>query len=616
MHEFEPKTEEEQRAFFEDSLDRYRRAAQAMEPERHLFDIGGTRVCLEFAGPRLVPTITRALEHLRIDAQSSADFTVCLWDSESTGVDMVPPPCDWQSFTNRGDIWGFNSPRYRAAFHWVENSVNLMDRETNQGLFWVATAGQLPFWVHASPLRTHFHWWMEENDLQLLHAACVGDDDGAVLIVGKGGVGKSTTALTCLRDGLNYLADDYLIVGTDPRPTAYTLYSTAKLDADQVERFPGFRRFIDNADSLESEKAVMFLHPDFSAQIRQSMPLKAVLLPRVRDQVGTDFSPADARSAQRAAAFTTLSQLPYAGRHTHDYLDRLTAALPKFNVELGSDLKQVASSLSEFLASDSAALEALAPTGVKALDSRPLVSVVIPTYNGEKFLPDAIASVLAQDYPSLEIVVIDDGSDQDPEPIVEALANDVRFYRQENAGPAAARNRGIRDASNDLIAFLDVDDLWPANNLHALVAEMTADPSLQVVHGYAQVTEWKEETGSYEYLGNPEESFPYYIGAGLYRRSAFERVGLFDEELTFGEDKDWYERAQHAGVPVKRIDQVTLFVRRHGGNMTSGKSDHDLTPLRAVKKALDRMRAEAPGERIFIPPNPDIAEKGTRVTRI
>jgi glycosyltransferase involved in cell wall biosynthesis len=226
------------------------------------------------------------------------------------------------------------------------------------------------------------------------------------------------------------------------------------------------------------------------------------------------------------------------------------------------------------------------------LRAAPLVSVIIPVYNGARFLAQAVDSVLAQRYPCVEIIVVDDGSTDDVAGAVAALPVDVRLFRQENAGPAAARNRGIRDASGDFLAFLDVDDLWPENNLGVLAAALVRDPQLQVVSGHAQMMILDEASGRFEYRGNPRESFPYYIGAALYRRDVFRRVGLFDAHMRMAEDTDWYQRLHESGLKSERLPQVTLLVRRHGANMTAGKSKEELnlTALAAFKKALDRSR--------------------------
>ncbi len=84
---------------------------------------------------------------------------------------------------------------------------------------------------------------------------------------------------------------------------------------------------------------------------------------------------------------------------------------------------------------------------------------------------------------------------------------------------------------------------------------------------------------------------PVYIGAAIYRKSAFRKVGLFDNALKFAEDTDWFNRANELNLKVKRLEDITLFVRRHGKNMTHGKNLVELNTVRVFKKVIDRKRA-------------------------
>lgn len=588
------RTEAEQRAFYDAVFERCLKAEAKTGTSEHFLDVAGTIVRLIFAGDRLERDFITALAHLEITDAPEADVTFHVWDSDSTGVEMAARPFPHDCFTDRGDIWGFTSKRIKTAFHWIECSVNLFDTETNTGIYWVQSPDALPYWTKASPLRTLMHWWMEQNGCQLLHAAAFGHKDGAALITGKGGVGKSTTALACLAGGLDYIADDYLIVQLDPEPRVHSLYNTAKLNADQLKRFPQFQQHVTNHKFLHEEKAVMYLHPHFSDHIAKSLALKAVLTPQIGGRPETSFRATSPLALQRAAAFTTMSQLPYAGRQTHDFVERLVAGLPGLEIVLGHEIDKIPGKIETLLAMPEDALRDLAQSetlGSTAAD-KPLISVVIPVYNGARFMADAVENIVKQNYPSVEIIVVDDGSTDDIEDAIARLPVDVRFFRQENAGAAAARNRGIKDVSGEFIAFLDVDDQWPENNLNLLVDHLLAHPGLDLVHGHAQLMEESSEPGRYEFVGNPRESFPYYIGAALYRRSAFERVGLFDKDLKFAEDTDWFNRATEIGIDVERLDLVTLHVLRHSDNMTRGKSLVELNTLKVFKKSLDRRRAE------------------------
>jgi hypothetical protein len=588
------KSEAEQQDFFNKSYEKFLQAKSAAGEINFYYRIADTTICLKFAGDRLVPSLTAALEHLRLDNVPTPDFTIGIWDSESTKVDMIPPPCTKECFTDRGDIWGFNSHRIKAAFHWIECSVNLMDLEKKTGIYWVQTAETLPYWVVASPLRTIFHWWMENNGCQLLHAAAVGNENGAVLITGKGGVGKSTTALSCLQDGLFYIADDYVITKLKPAPAVVSLYCTAKLNADHVINFPDLSRLINNTEKLDQEKAVIFLNHSLNQKLVTEMPLKAILTPQITDEHDSHIKPVSRWDIQRAMSFTTMSQLPYVGHHTHNYISQLASSLPHYILEIGKDFTRIPAAISDFL-SDSdnfSVVKDTEPWSLCRKDERPLVSVIIPVFNGENFIREAIENVLSQKYPALEIIIINDGSTDGTETIIKQLPIDIRYFTQDNSGPSATRNKGIRDASGEFITFLDADDLWPENNLNIMVDEMLRNPDMEVIRGYAQLMEINKASGCYDYVGNPKESFPHYIGAAIYRKSAFEKVGLFDPALRFGEDTDWFLRAGEMKLNIKRLEETSLYVRRHEGNMTEGKTLLELNALKVFRKSLERRRMQ------------------------
>jgi hypothetical protein len=586
------KTEAEQVAFFDGVHARFQQAVANVGEVHQDFHIAGTIVRFSFAGDRLVPYLARALQHLRIDPVEIPDATFCLWDSVSTRVAMLPPPCDREGFSDRGDLWGFNSRRIKTAFHYHDFSVNLFDHDRRTGIYWIQNAELLPYWVLSSPLRTLFHWWMERHGCQLVHAAAVGVGDEALLVVGKGGLGKSSTALACLEAGFEFMGDDYVIVRHAPRPAVYGLYATAKINREDIGRFAAFKPYLYKTEVPPDEKAVLFLHPPFGAQLRREMPLAAIAVPRVVDRADTVLVPEVPSVVHQAASFTTMSQLPYAGDHTHRLFTSLCDALPGYRIELGADPERLTGAIRTFL-SDTTARPYTNGAPTRPTGS-PLVSVIIPVHNGERFVADAVGSVLAQTWPSIEIIIIDDGSTDGTEVAVRRLPCDVHYFKQENLGPAAARNRGIRDASGDFVAFLDVDDLWPEHMIALLMDELIRQPELDVVRGYSQVMEYDPVTGIYEYRGNPKESFPYSIASGVYRKRVFDRVGLFDKTLLYGEDTDWYNRAHELHVPMHRVEAITLHVRRHGKNMTHAKTLVELNMLRVLKKSLDRQRAGAP----------------------
>ena len=118
--------------------------------------------------------------------------------------------------------------------------------------------------------------------------------------------------------------------------------------------------------------------------------------------------------------------------------------------------------------------------------ARSAISVIIPVYNGEAFLAEAVASVQEQSLAPNEIIIVDDGSEDGTVAVIESLGPEIRSIRQTNAGPAAARNRGLEMASGDFISFIDADDLWLPGKLKSQAQRLNGDPTIQLVLGATQ----------------------------------------------------------------------------------------------------------------------------------
>ena len=224
------------------------------------------------------------------------------------------------------------------------------------------------------------------------------------------------------------------------------------------------------------------------------------------------------------------------------------------------------------------------------------ISVVIPVYNGEAFLAEAVASVLSQAEAILEIIIVDDGSTDGTPAIAQGFGPPVRYLRQENQGPAAARNHGVRLAQGDIIGFLDADDVWCAGMLAEQLAVMTAKPECDVVKGLTQfIHEVTGEDGSTGYQPKGEPLIFWNLSGTLYRRSVFDRVGLLNEAMRFGEDFDWVNRSREQGVGTEVLDRVVQLHRRHDGNMTKGRGFRELNGFGLIRQAMLRRRQVADG---------------------
>ncbi len=225
-----------------------------------------------------------------------------------------------------------------------ENTINIYDRTTATAYFWIHDAGMLPDWIVAAPLRTIFNWFLSEHHIHLMHGAVIGTTAGALLLTAKGGSGKSTTALTSVLAGMNYLSDDYVGVGLSERITAHSLYNSAKITADALYRFPELETQF-KAPQTAGEKSIVFLSSIFPEQIKSYSPLRAIMIPRIskahdQDTV-TRITPATKIQALLAILPTTLFQLPLAGLDQVPQLRTIIDRTPCYFLELGSDISTI-----------------------------------------------------------------------------------------------------------------------------------------------------------------------------------------------------------------------------------------------------------------------------------
>lgn len=221
------------------------------------------------------------------------------------------------------------------------------------------------------------------------------------------------------------------------------------------------------------------------------------------------------------------------------------------------------------------------------------VAAILPLFNGRRFVRQAIDSILAQQPGPAEIVVVDDGSTDGGARLLEGLPG-LRVVRQANAGEASARNRGIRETTAPLIAFLDQDDIWTAGKLALQVGLLDREPATDIAYGRHRL--FVEDGARWFRTGLLDRSLAAELpGAMLVRRRAFERIGLFCEDMRLGSDVDWIWRAYDAGIQSLAIEEVVLLRRMHGANASIDRGAFMDSLLRAARESIHRKRGRAAG---------------------
>jgi glycosyltransferase involved in cell wall biosynthesis len=224
---------------------------------------------------------------------------------------------------------------------------------------------------------------------------------------------------------------------------------------------------------------------------------------------------------------------------------------------------------------------------------RPGISVVIPVYNGARYLSECIESVCGQTLPASEIIVVDDGSEDDTPKVAAGWTDRIRYQRVSHGGPGRARNHGVGLAATDVLAFIDSDDVWLPGKLQLQMVALSREDGPAMVFGQVQQFVSSDLTPE-EAAGlkfNPAPLSGPMPSTLLIHKSDFDRVGPFDESLSTGEFIEWSSRASDLGIKTLLVPDVVCRRRLHRNNMgRGGGTVHGAGYLRMLKQVLDRRR--------------------------
>jgi glycosyltransferase involved in cell wall biosynthesis len=225
-----------------------------------------------------------------------------------------------------------------------------------------------------------------------------------------------------------------------------------------------------------------------------------------------------------------------------------------------------------------------------------LVSCIVPVFNGERYLGEALESILKQSYRPIEIIVADDGSTDGTARVISQYGEQIRYLRQTNAGPAAARNLGLAAAQGEFVAFLDADDLWHPEKLERQMARFQARPELDYCLAHVQnfwVPELIEEEKRFRDHRISKPIPGYSTCTLLARRTLFTTVGQFNTAVNHADDTDWFLRASESGAAMEMLTDVLLYRRLHQTNISRVRAAYSRDQyLLMLKNVLDRRRRQ------------------------
>jgi len=296
----------------------------------------------EAVAERLMPVLDH-LDRAELLLDTEADLTIWAWDDASAGFETPEPLVE----PNASGIIYHGGP-FHFSYDISARRIEAYDAVRRFGLFRVPDTRRLSARDQAAPFLRIFHWWSLNNGRHLVHGAAVGTHDGAALIVGRSGSGKSTAALSCVGGTLQFLGDDSVLVEHGVHPRVHSLYSSGKADARSMSILP---RLADGfSPVIGDEKSIIFLTQQFTSALLPSAPLRAVVIPRIDSAANCEISRASAETALRALAPSTILQMPGGHAASLARMAALVRVIPCWTLLIGRNTEAIAPALLEIIA--------------------------------------------------------------------------------------------------------------------------------------------------------------------------------------------------------------------------------------------------------------------------
>lgn len=226
------------------------------------------------------------------------------------------------------------------------------------------------------------------------------------------------------------------------------------------------------------------------------------------------------------------------------------------------------------------------------MDKKTEVSVIIPSRNYGLFISESIESVLSQTYPPSEVIVVDDGSEDNTEEIVKRYSSDVKYIFLDKCGVGAARNAGIKNSSCEYIAHLDADDIWVNEKLEIQLEEFDKDLLLEITGGMMQpfYDPGMDPINKRNIYCSDSPIPGFSASVILIKRDSFLKTGPYRENVNISQDLDWFLRARENSLKEKMVEKLLAYRRLHNLNSSMIEKNDPKERIRVLKESLERRR--------------------------
>lgn len=312
------------------------------QTSKKYFKIANKIICLSFIGTRFIPTLTSSLSHNEIEEGNDHDLEICIWDGQLIDSGSPLPRLDLESFSSRGLVSALSSSKFFTHYQAGSEAVSFLDLKKNKAYFCFSGKKDLPIFEHAAPFRAIFDAWLKENGSHLVHAACLSFEGKAAMIVGRGGMGKSTTATTSAFYGLDYLGDDYIALSKNETPRAFSLYNSSKILIHELVNLNIDSSKIESTPTISDNKKLIFLKNISSVKITSEAQLVSTIIPKVTDNKESKIYKIKAQSALFALAPSTIFQSATGSQVDLEFMTRILKRTRNYCLELSRDKESTA----------------------------------------------------------------------------------------------------------------------------------------------------------------------------------------------------------------------------------------------------------------------------------